>query len=276
VKYTEHKPNKFLEQYVRCYYSLEYEHGSVVTDHAFATGCVEVMFTLDGNLSETKSDKPGGEFIKTSPIEVWGQVLKPLVFRISGYSKVFGIRFHPAAAAFFLKEDVSELNDQVLDLQSVVGNNVNELHSKLQDARSDEERIQLTDSYLMSEIAQSRLINKIDLVQQVMNELTKKDFFDNIENVAERHGITSRYLQKLFVQQTGLSPKLYSKINRFQNSVVLLGQKDLSLTSIAYSCGYFDQSHFIREFKSFTGFAPSAFKATNSTAVLASPNLRPT
>jgi len=272
VKYTEHKPNKFLEQYVKCYYSLEYEHGSNVVDHAFATGCVEVMFTLEGSLWETKADKPGSEFVKTSPIEVWGQILKPLIFRIPGYSKVFGIRFHPAAAAIFLNEDVSNLNDQVLELQSVVGNNANDLHSKLQEAKSDEVRIQLTDSYLLNEIAQSRLINKVDLVQQVMNELTKKDFFDNIENVAERHGITSRYLQKLFVQQTGLSPKLYSKINRFQNSVVLLGQKDLSLTSIAYSCGYFDQSHFIREFKSFTGFAPSAFKSGNSTAILASPN----
>jgi AraC-like DNA-binding protein len=229
------------------------------------------MFTLEGSLWEIRSEK-SGSFTKTSPIEVWGQVLKPLMFRISGYSKVFGIRFHPAAAAFFLKEDVSQLNDNVLDLQSIVGNNVNEFHSKLQDAKTGEERILLTDSYLLGEITQSRLINKIDLVKQVMTELTKKDFFDNIENVAERHGITSRYLQKLFVQQTGLSPKLYSKINRFQNSVVLLGQKDLSLTSIAYSCGYFDQSHFIREFKSFTGFAPSTFKSTNFTAILASPN----
>jgi len=105
-----------------------------------------------------------------------------------------------------------------------------------------------------------------------MNELTRDDFFDNIENVAARYGITSRYLQKIFLQYTGLTPKLYAKINRFQKSLVLVGRGDLSLTSIAYQSGYFDQSHFIREFRSFTGITPSGFDGENSSAILASPN----
>jgi AraC-like DNA-binding protein len=100
----------------------------------------------------------------------------------------------------------------------------------------------------------------------------KEDFFDNIENVASRYGITSRYLQKLFLQYTGLTPKLYSKINRFQNSLKLVTKKDTSLTSIAYDCGYFDQSHFIREFKSFTGFTPSGYSLEKSPITIAFAN----
>jgi AraC-like DNA-binding protein len=102
--------------------------------------------------------------------------------------------------------------------------------------------------------------------------LKQDDFFDNIENVASRYGISSRYLQKLFLQYTGLTPKLYHKINRFQKSLVLVSKKNMPLTSIAYDCGYFDQSHFIRDFKSFTGFLPSAGIIENSSAILASPN----
>jgi AraC-like DNA-binding protein len=268
--YKEYKPAKHLEQYVKCYCILENAPGSIVVDHAFATGCLEVMFTLDGNVWETK---PNNQFIKTSPIEVWGQVLKPLMFRISGYSKVFGIRFLPSAPSFFFKEDISELNDRVFDLPGIQGNSINEIHSKLQYAKSVEQQIELMDNYLLKKLSErSKSINKINLVQQVMDELTRKDFFDNIENVAERYGITSRYLQKIFVQQTGMSPKLYSKINRFQNSLVLMGKQDSSLTDVAYSCGYFDQSHFIREFKSFTGFSPSGFKPASLTVLLASPN----
>lgn len=268
--YKEHKPAAVLEQHVRCYYSLEYERDSTITDYAFATGCVEVMFTLEGNLWETKHDEV---FRKTSPIEVWGQILKPLVFRVSGPSRVFGIRFHPSAAAFFLNDDVSSLNDRVYELTGIVGSSVVDLHSRLQEASSDAQRIGMVNNYLLKKISgQTNVLDRIDLVRRVMDEMTRKDFFDNIENVAERYGITSRYLQKVFVRQTGLTPKLYSKINRFQNSLILLGQENESLTSVAYSSGYFDQSHFIREFKSFTGITPGLFKPATTTAILASPN----
>jgi AraC-like DNA-binding protein len=90
--------------------------------------------------------------------------------------------------------------------------------------------------------------------------------------VAARYGITSRYLQKLFVQYTGLTPKLYSKIHRFQNSLQLVIRNESPLTAIAYDCGYFDQSHFIREFKSFTGITPSGYMPDQSSVTLAASN----
>jgi AraC-like DNA-binding protein len=102
-----------------------------------------------------------------------------------------------------------------------------------------------------------------------MSELNKEDFFDNIENVASRYGITSRYLQKLFLQYTGLTPKLYTKIHRFQSSLALVAQKEAPLTSIAYDCGYFDQSHFIRDFKAFTGTTPSDYALDDSSLTFA-------
>lgn len=268
--YQEYKPDKMLESYIKCYYVLEYGHDSMVEDQAFATGCIELMFTLEGN---TWQPKRNNTFSNTSPVELWGQVLQPLTFRTSGYNLVFGVRFYPATAAFFLKEDISHFNDTVVDLSSVVGNTVTELHARLQEAPSTAQRIRLADDFFSKKLTESpKLITKINLVQQVMAELSHKDFFDNIEHVATRYGITSRYLQKIFLRHTGLTPKLYTKINRFQNSLVLMGQSQHTLTSVAYASGYFDQSHFIREFRSFTGFAPSAFEPSSSTAILASPN----
>ncbi|HVU93605.1 MAG TPA: helix-turn-helix domain-containing protein [Puia sp.] len=80
-----------------------------------------------------------------------------------------------------------------------------------------------------------------------------------INAIATRHGITSRYLNKLIYQHTGLTPISFNKIRRFQFSLRLIARKDQPLTSIAYESGYFDQSHFIKEFKSFTGLTPSAY-----------------
>ena len=135
------------------------------------------------------------------------------------------------------------------------------------------ERIDLVEEFLLESIAVTeRKNNKLAVVNDVMEEMKQADFFDNIDNVASRYGITSRYLQKLFLQYTGLTPKLYQKIHRFQNSLKRVTQKNASFTDIAYDCGYFDQSHFIREFKSFTGFTPSAYSVEKSPITIAFAN----
>jgi AraC-like DNA-binding protein len=102
-----------------------------------------------------------------------------------------------------------------------------------------------------------------------MYELRHQHLPGTMENMASRYGITARYMQQLFVHYTGLTPKIYSQINRFQKSLQLVTEGDASLTSIAYECGYADQSHFIREFKTFTGYTPSRYSIENSPVTMA-------
>jgi AraC-like DNA-binding protein len=144
-------------------------------------------------------------------------------------------------------------------------NSIHALYDTLLDTKSWEKRISLIEDFLVQRIStQERNHGKLTVVNSIMHDLNRNDFFDNIEDVAARYGITSRYLQKLFLQHTGLTPKLYRKINRFQNSLKLISKKNTSLTAIAYDCGYFDQSHFIRDFKSFTGTTPSGYASATS------------
>ena len=102
-----------------------------------------------------------------------------------------------------------------------------------------------------------------------MYELRNQHVPDTMETMAARYGITARYMQQLFVQYTGLTPKLYNQINRFQKSLRLVTAGNESLTAIAYECGYADQSHFIREFKTFTGHTPSGYSVENSPVTMA-------
>lgn len=270
MNYQEYIPSDALRNYVKCYYVFETDGQQIISDHAFATGCIEVMFNLHGSHWKTEVR---GKFIQTSRVELWGQIIRPLPLRLAGKSLMLGIRFHPMGASLFLNDDVSLFNDQVADLRSVMGATLDELYQQLQDAHHIKARINLLETFVHSRIALAAKRKDMSmLVKMVMNELTMDDFFDNIDNVASRYGITSRYLQKVFRQHTGLTPKLFSKINRFQKSLALIGNSDMSLTSIAYQSGYFDQSHFIREFRTFTGNTPSRLDVENTSAILASPN----
>ena len=270
MNYTEYIPAELLKPYVKCYYLYESGTDMVFEDKAFATGCVEMMFNLSGGKWQTCTD---GHFTINPAIELWGQIIQPLSFKSLGNNRMLGIRFHPQTASIFLNEDMSLFNNQVTDLASVAGKMITTLHERLVETGLIHQRIELLENYLLGRLAVfEKKLDKVGLIGHVITELKQEAFFDNIDNLASRYGITSRYLQKLFLQYTGLTPKLYSKINRFQNSLQLIAKKERSLTDIAYECGYFDQSHFIREFKSFTNTTPSRFNMANTSAILASPN----
>ena len=268
--YKEILPHENLRGYVKCYYLSEYDTDVVVQDKAFATGCMEIMFNLGNGTFQTGRDN---HFETTPRIELWGQIINPLDFRSLGRNKMLGIRFHPHTAAAILGDRIDAFNDRVSDFAAVAGAEARRLHEQLLNAPTLDQQIAHLEFFLLKRLAVVHAIqSRFQIVNSVIAEMANEDFTDDIQNVSFRHGISSRYLQKLFVEFTGLSPKLYYKINRFQRSLVLTNGVNQSLTSIAYQSGYFDQSHFIRDFKFFTGIAPSSFDVKNSSAILASPN----
>lgn len=173
---------------------------------------------------------------------------------------MLGVRFFTHATSFLLDDEIGIFNDQVSDLADVVGRDVRDLHGRLQEAASLTERIALLDAFFTGRLMRtSGRHERLNRVAHILTSITKDSSENNISRIAGTFGITSRYLHKLVYQHTGLSPKSFDKIHRFKTSLKLIGENKMPLTSIAYDAGYFDQSHFIRDFKSFTGLTPSAY-----------------
>jgi len=134
------------------------------------------------------------------------------------------------------------------------------LHSRLLSIRDLSNRIALIEDYLLNRLVVSEKKNsKIRFIGEIANSLKNNCNNEKITSISIRNNISTRYLNQLFSQYTGLPPKLFCKINRFQYSLNLINANDQKLTGIAYDSGYFDQSHFIREFKLFTGITPTSF-----------------
>jgi AraC-like DNA-binding protein len=267
MKYQEFAPGEILKPYVKCFYVCEYDNDFIVHDKAFATGCVEMMFNLSDGVFETGYEN---KLTRTPKVELWGQIIKPLEYRSLGKATLLGIRFFPHTASLFLNAPVNLFNDSVSDLLDVVGSDAKVLHERLRNTSILTEQLNLLEGFLMNYLPiDHKKQNRFKIVENVIADVKRDDFFDNIEDVASKYGVSSRYLQKLFLEFTGLTPKLYHKITRFQKSLILTGNRNESLTSIAYLSGYFDQSHFVRDFKSFTGVPPSAFNSQESTLLAA-------
>jgi AraC-like DNA-binding protein len=267
MTYHEFKPGKQLQPYVKCYYVYESADPAAFDDTVFPCGCMEITFNLGAGNWQTQ---PGDAFVTTPAIELWGQLMRPLPVRSVGRNRMLGVRFYPHAAASILNDKISLFNNQVINCGDVLGNTIHSLHLQLQESRSWTKRIALVEAFLLEQLSRAdKRLNKVAVVSDLMLELRQPDSFNTMEAVAARYGMSARYMQQLFVQYTGLTPKLYSQINRFQNSLQLVRAGNVSLTSIAYECGYADQSHFIREFKSFTGITPSGYSVKNSPVTLA-------
>jgi AraC-like DNA-binding protein len=268
MKYQEFAPAETLKPYVKCFYTCEYDVDTVLQDVAFATGCIELMFNVSDGAFEVGRN---AKFNKTPKAELWGQIIKPLAFRSLGKSMMIGVRFYPHTASFFLNEPVDMFNDSVADFLDIAGPDAVTLHGRLRDTPILTTQLAMLETFLTGRLHRfQKKREKFQLVSSVVEDVKREYFFGNMGDVAFKYGISTRYLQKLFSEFTGVSPKLYHKITRFQKSLLLIGKSNEPLTSVAYSCGYFDQSHFVRDFRSFTGISPSAFNAENSSAILAS------
>ncbi|GAO45499.1 putative AraC family transcriptional regulator [Flavihumibacter petaseus NBRC 106054] len=220
---------------------------------------MEFIFNLGDGFWKTQQNE---RFLTTPPVELWGQITQPLRVKAGGKNHMLGVRFYPHAASLFLRQEASHFNDQVMDLRDVVGGEVVTLYEQLLNTPVSSDRISVLETWLLQRIAgETVLSGKMPLISQVVNDLSLPDNALTVETVASRYNISPRYLHKLFVLYTGIGPKSFMKIRRFRRSLALLRQENESLTAVAYEAGYFDQAHFIREFKAFTGLVPSAYSA---------------
>jgi AraC-like DNA-binding protein len=264
MRYQEIAPQEYLRQYVKCFFIIESEAVVAYEAKVLPGGYPELIFNLsDIYLHSEKEER----FNLTPPIDYLGQLTRPFAIKSKGEITMLGIRFYAHAAAYFLKEPMEAFNDQVSDLTGLLHTSTKTLHNQLMETKELRRKIGLIESFLLNRLSNpERRFDQINLVGDITRSLAANNYRDNVDFIAAKYGISNRYLQKLFLQHTGLTPKSFLKINRFRHSLSFLDNKKESLTSIAYSCGYFDQSHFIKEFKLFTGETPLAYLNARSIA----------
>lgn len=257
MPFTEIIPSVTLRPFVKGLYWYEADNGESFSDIVFPSGQMELIFNLGDGHWHTQRENA---FFQTPSIELWGQLSKPLPIRSEGKNCMLGVRFYPYSAAYFFREDLSQLTNEIVDGIDVFGSSLQDLHQQLLDQEDLSRRIHLLENYLIGRLQLSEKTHeKLAFVKSVTDSLQRNYNDQKIQSISADYRISTRYLSQLFSQYMGIAPKLFCKINRFQQSLALVNSNSQTLTGVAYDAGYFDQSHFIREFKMFTGITPSAF-----------------
>jgi AraC-like DNA-binding protein len=260
MEYQTFQPCTELSDFIKCFWTLEApanndsEKQRIVPD-----GCMEMIFHY-GDLF--KQYLPDGSNIIQPRCFVFGQVTSVLEIAPTGPTGILAVRFHPDGFIPFSCIPIHEMENRAISLPELFGAAGSELEAKVLKSLSTAERIAIIERFLLGKLSTSEAADRIakasvEVLLQLKGEVS-------VNELAEQLKINRRQLERKFSSTIGLSPKQFSKIIRLQATLKMMGKGEYAnLTAVAYENGYFDQAHFIKDFKEFTGISPKQFYAGN-------------
>jgi len=257
MNYTVHTPHPLLAQYIRCYWILEDKDPAPSRDRIFPDGCCELVFHFGDVFRKYRDDS---SFYIQPRALVHGQLKKFMDIEATGSVGIFGVRFHPAGLSPFVRENLPELSGLDTDLHSLWGKEGDTLQEKVLNASSHGERIRFIESFLLKRLRRAKTDDR--LAEHCVRAMQLANGNIPVARLADDLNIGRRHLERKFVSSVGVTPKMLSRILRFQNALQAIEIKRFNnLTILAYEAGFYDQAHFIRDFKEFTGMSPGSYFA---------------
>jgi AraC-like DNA-binding protein len=173
---------------------------------------------------------------------------------------VIGASFRPGGAVPFLKLPSDELHNQHLNLEDLWGRLAGELRERTLAAKSPAAKLRIVELALLERAA--GLFDGQPVVEYAVENFLAQPATAKIAQVADKTGFSPRHFIELFKQHVGMTPKLFCRVRRFQKVLRrITSGKPVNWTGVALDGGYFDQAHFIHDFRAFSGINPSKYLA---------------
>jgi hypothetical protein len=256
MNYETYQPCNELRSLVKCYWTLEIsaaensEKQRIIPD-----GCIEMAFILADDIKRFTSTD---QYILQPRAMIIGQIVDPFYIQPTGEVKTFAVRFYPFGFANFV-DDLNKLANKETPLTEVFGKSLaTDLEEKIISASSTQQRIEVVETFLLSKLSDESTID--NLVRTTVDVLLASKGTSPIYAVVDGDHSKRRQIERKFRKQIGISPKQFCRVIRLQTALkMLLHQTTDTLTHIAYESEYYDQAHFIKDFKEFTGTNPKDF-----------------
>ncbi len=253
MKYHQISPPPYLKNHIRYFWVLEsdddIQSGKKLL--CLADGCPGIVFqhTSLGSFSDPRDEH-------RPPIFLYGQTVKPTELNLGGQSKTIGVCFYPYALKSMFGFDASELTNSCVDLTLLLNN----FKEPLLNAPSLKNQVEIFSTHLDRHIQKSTY--RVDhATEYALSEIVQAKGNLPLRDLQRKLKLSERGFQRRFNQHVGISPKLFSRVCRFQAALRQLKNNNYAnLSDVAFDNGYADQSHFIRSFKEFAGFSPYQFQ----------------
>lgn len=240
-----------LKPIIKGYMIIECENGIDV--ETLPRTSVSINYIINGKISLKQDD---GGAIDLPKAVAFGITRKTQCFTFSDHTTLFIVIVKEGTASCIIKKPINKIFERFIDFKELFSKEqIRFLDSQLKEQKSNEGIVQTIERFFLSVVD----FMPIDaVIEEALLQIREKNGVVSINNMADELHVSKDVFEKKFRRLVGTTPKHYANIVRFRNLIhkPYLHEK---LTSIGLDAGYYDQSHFIREFKSFTGKPPSKF-----------------
>ena len=256
MNYQTYQPHPDLSALVNFYWTLEVPYDpNNQKQKIIPDGFVEMTFNLADGIKRYTSEN---DYVVHPACMVMGQRTKSYFIEPLGNVNSFAICFFPYGFASFMNSPLENLVDKEMPISAFLKEaEAHKMEQNMINASDTKERIRIIEDFLLKKLQETNTIKHI--VKTTVDALLSSDGKTNISALSENDQSKRRQLERHFKKQIGISPKQLGKVIRLQAALKMLLNDTENLTNIAYENDYFDQSHFIKDFKEFIGTTPSAF-----------------
>lgn len=227
------------------------------------TGAAGLVINLWEDETRTYDREDTGRVDRTGGATVTGACSEYFVIDTAEQQWVIGVIFKAGGAFPFLKMPASELQNTQVPLDTLWGSGGLRVRERLLEAPTPEGKFRVLELVLLEQMA--RNLERHPAVRFAVREFLQVPHARTVSEVTDQLGLSPRRFIQVFSEQVGMTPKLFCRVQRFQEALRLVATgRPIDWTEIALSCGYFDQAHFNRDFKAFSGLNPSAYLAQRS------------
>jgi AraC-like DNA-binding protein len=242
---------------VECFWALESDVPSTQPERILPDGCVELILNFGAQFSQHDDGQ-----LRLQPRSfLVGQMTGPILISPNGPVQLIGIRFHPGGTLPFLRLPLHEITDQVVDLGSLSSKLERELLSVTSQSVLLTEKMNSVETFLTNQLLDTK---ENSWLMMLAARIVETGGLVAVDRLASDAGISSRQLERRFLREVGLGPKMLGRIIRFQQVFRAVEQCNSAWAEVAIECGYYDQAHLIRDFNQFARQTPAVLFSNQS------------
>jgi AraC-like DNA-binding protein len=246
--------NKFVESFV---YFKNYEPDHSI-DRFLPDGNINVIIDFTGNPMPVYDNYTLKEIQVCRNIWISGIRNNFITIPSGSSAEMLIINFQKGKAYPFIEIPVNEITNYILDAELVMNKSILNIREEIEPLTTAKEKFLFLEKYLLKSLENKFLFNTF--VEFATNEIIRNPYKDVIKTISGKAGYSHKHMIKLFKESVGVAPKIFLKIIRFQKAVYEIERSQkINWQDVAYKSGYYDQAHFINEFKKHSGFTPSQY-----------------